>query len=181
MSNRQHEFTVCAKDFFFEKFTFNFTLVIISVFTLTTNDTMTLLLRHKEGDVLQLLNTETLGTKYVVSIEKYSFITIYGTEKVTNVTIVAVHNSLNNTHKLDFGETVSFSPVISGIYHVEGSGKIGIIYSNMDLTYMCDNTVNIVWEMIPPLEYAGSEFMLYIPDVQSAYLEVLGMYEMSYM
>jgi hypothetical protein len=35
--------------------------------------------------------------------------------------------------------------------------------------------------MIPPLEYAGSEFMLYIPDVQSAYLEVLGMYEMSYM
>jgi hypothetical protein len=31
------------------------------------------------------------------------------------------------------------------------------------------------------LEYAGSEFMLYIPDVQSAYLEVLGMYEMSYM
>jgi hypothetical protein len=93
--------------------------------------------------------SETLGTKYVVSIEKYSFITIYGTEKVTNVTIVAVHNSLNNTYKLDFGETVSFSPVISGIHHVEGSGKIGIIYSNMDLAYMCDNTVNIVWEMIP--------------------------------
>lgn len=144
------------------------------VFTLTTNDTMTLLLRHKEGDVLQLLNTQTLGTNYVVSIEKNSFITIYGTGEVTNVTIVAVDNSLNNTYNLDFGETVSFSPVISGIYHVEGSGKIGIIYSNRDLTYMCDSTVNIVWEMIPPVEYAGSEFMLYIPDVQSAYLEVLG-------
>lgn len=144
------------------------------VFTLTTNDTTTLFLRHKEGDVLQLFNTEALGTKYAVSIEKYSFITIYGTGEATNVTIVAVDNSLNNTYKLDFGETVSFSPVISGIYHVEGSGKIGIIYSNRDLTYMCDNTVNIVWEMIPPLEYAGSEFMLYIPDVESAYLEVLG-------
>jgi hypothetical protein len=54
-------------------------------------------------------------------------------------------------------------------------GDVALLFGDM-----CDNTVNIVWEMIPPLEYAGSEFMLYIPDVQSAYLEVLGMYEMSY-
>lgn len=128
------------------------------------------------GDVLHIFNSNSLGRNYIVYSDKDYFITIYGTDSDTNVTINSMNDTVIEAHRLDVGNTVTFDPELSDVYQINASGKIGIIYSNVDISRntVCDQTDDILWEMIPPVEKNGEEFMIHIPDVESAFLEVLG-------
>lgn len=146
------------------------------VFTFSVNDTVESQIRHVYGDILQLFNTDSLGTTYIVFAEKNFFINIYATEAVSQVTLAAANSSLNNTYMLNYGDIVSFTPSAPGVFLIEGTQKVGVIYSNKDFTRSDGRnaTEDIIWEMVPAVAKAGREYMFYIPAVESAYLEVLG-------
>ncbi|XP_052065975.1 uncharacterized protein LOC127705674 [Mytilus californianus] len=146
------------------------------VFTWNVNDTVSAKIRCEYGDVLHLLDSNSLGRNYIVYSDKDYFVTVYGTEANTSVTISSINNTVIEAHRLDVGNTITFDPNSSDVYQINASGRIGIIYSNVDITrnIVCDQNDDIVWEMIPPMEKNGKEFMMHIPNVESAFLEVLG-------
>lgn len=128
------------------------------------------------GDVLHIFNSNSLGRNYIVYCDKDYFITVYGTDPDTNVTINSMNNTVIEAHRFDVENTLTFDPELSDVYKINASGTIGIIYSNVDIAkkIVCDQIDDILWEMIPPIEKNGEEFMIHIPDVESAFLEVLG-------
>ncbi|XP_071121382.1 uncharacterized protein [Mytilus edulis] len=146
------------------------------VFTWNVNYTVSAQIHRMYGDVLHIFNSNSLGRNYIVYSDKDYFITIYGTDSDTNVTINSMNDTVIEAHRLDVGNTVTFDPELSDVYQINASGKIGIIYSNVDISRntVCDQTDDILWEMIPPVEKNGEEFMIHITDVESAFLEVLG-------
>ncbi|CAC5366247.1 unnamed protein product [Mytilus coruscus] len=146
------------------------------VFTWNVNDTVSAKIRCEYGDVLHIFDSNSLGRNYIVYSDKDYFVTVYGTDANTSVTISSINNTVIEAHRLDAGNTITFDPDSSDVYQINASGRLGIIYSNVDINrnLVCDQNDDIVWEMIPPMEKNGREFMMHIPNVESAFLEVLG-------